>query len=282
MTQKSTLSSTPGGILDLHDIRSQQVAMAVQELLERHHGDKLLLVPEGFELQSTERFQDQRQRLAANFSFADLPEWAAYIQAQPLQENQAICMIDHESMAARATLDHGNAEKPLHGSHKATLKLEKTPEYAALLKISGDRLKQKQLAEWIEDWAHCISGESTEAEAMDAKQLAMSVRKITIDASRSSDHETSDFGSNRSTLEKIEARNKERMPAWIFFTTKPYDDLGERTFRMRVSVIASAEEPTLVLRIVGLETEQRSMAAEFKKLVKEALKEAPVSVYVGQ
>lgn len=278
---QATLQAATGGLIDLHDIRKNQVAVALQELLEHHHGDNLVLVPEGFELKSTEKWQAQRQRMSASFSFADLDEWAAYIEAQQLGEDQAICMIDHQRMSARATLDHGNTTTPLHGEHKAVLTLEKTPEYTALININGERQKQKQLADWIEDWAHCITGESTEAEAMDAKQLAHAVRKITIDATRSVENQVSDFGANRSALEKIEARNKDRMPAFIFFKAKPYDDLAQRTFRLRVSVIASGDEPALVLRAVGLEMEQRSMAQEFKGLVKTALNKTPVGVYVG-
>lgn len=268
-------------LIDLTSIRKEQVALEVQKLLEDHHDDKLLLVPEGYRLESTEKYQETKDRMRANWCFSDLGEWAGYIHDQNLPGNQAICMIDQDHMNARAVLDHGSLIAPLHGDHKAKLELEETPEYASLLQTNGDRLKQKDLAEWIEDWAHCIKGESTEAEPMDAKQLAHSVRKITVDATRTSDHETHDFGASRSALEKIEARNKERMPAFIWFTCKPYDDLAERCFKLRVSVIASNDEPLLVLRIVGLELEQRSMAQEFKKLVKEALESAPVNVYVG-
>ena len=70
-------------------------------------------------------------------------------------------------MSAAAILNFGTTDAPGHCDSKATVKLDQTAPYTALLEIVNKRLTQRELAEFIEDWRSfitCWSEEDAEGE----------------------------------------------------------------------------------------------------------------------
>jgi uncharacterized protein YfdQ (DUF2303 family) len=80
-----------------------------------------------------------------------------------------------------------------------------------------------------------------------AKAIA-AMRTITIKAASESDHTVSDTSASRSTLDQIEARSKETLPADLIFSVVLFEGLGQRDITLRVSVITSSAQPVLKLR----------------------------------
>jgi hypothetical protein len=56
-------------------------------------------------------------------------------------------------MTARSVFNIGTLDNPGHADNVASITLKKTAPFRALLQIDGRRLKQKQIAEWLEDWS---------------------------------------------------------------------------------------------------------------------------------
>lgn len=88
-----------------------------------------------------------------------------------------------------------------------------------------------------------------------------------------------------SAFESVKASSKHTLPALIYYTTKPYADLQERVFVLRLSVTASEKGPVLTLRIKNLERHEEEMAEELGGLVQQAIdaktEADPVPVLLG-
>ena len=164
-------------------------------------------------------------------------------------------------------------QQPGHGDHTASLRLEKTGAFEACLSANGTSFAQKELAHWIEDWHHCITGIDSNGEDLTAKQLANAVRKIEIKATQERSHEEGDWNTKRSGMDALDASAGAATPDIIRFHCIPYEGLAYRTFEMRVSILTDDIKPNLKLRIIGLETAQEEMAKEFKLVLADELEE---------
>lgn len=228
-----------------------------------------MLVPEGYKLQSLESFMDSPTRFRGSFSTASIEDYANYVNA----EDVARVFVDIDSMRAKAFFDLGNPGLPGHAEHTATLTLQKTGAYQACLGANGNSFAQKELAHWIEDWHHCITGIDSNGQELTAKMLANSVRKIEIKATQERSHEEGDWNTKRSGMDALDASAGDATPDIIRFHCIPYEGLGYRTFEMRVSILTDDIKPKLKLRIIGLETAQEEMAKEFKDVLQGELDE---------
>lgn len=228
-----------------------------------------MLVPEGYKLQSLEAFMDSPTRFRGSFATNSIEDYGNYVNA----EDEARVFVDVDAMRAKAFFDLGNPATPGHGEHTASLRLEKTSAFEACLSANGTSFAQKELAHWIEDWHHCITGIDSNGEEMTAKQLANSVRKIEIKATQERSHEEGDWNTKRSGMDALDATAGTATPDIIRFHCLPYEGLTYRTFEMRVSILTDDIKPKLKLRIIGLETAQEEMAKEFKQVLADELEE---------
>ena len=207
----------------------------------------------GEKLISIEHLMSGRARFRGRFETSVLSEFAGYLKA-----NQGgVGYIGADSCTAKVYLNLGTQEKPGHGDWTASLKLEPTAAYAALRRADGVRFEQKQLVEWIEDWAALLDAEQGMPYAI------ASIRNLTISTSKDVTHTDKDFGASRSSLESIEAKSGAGIPSHLQFTCTPYLGFMQRTFKLRLSVI-TGDKPGLTLRIVGREQLDEDIAKEFK------------------
>ncbi|UQI38840.1 DUF2303 family protein [Vreelandella venusta] len=228
-----------------------------------------LLVPDGYSLESLEKYQETPSRFRGTFTTESIEDYGNYVNS----EDEARVFVDVEAMRAAAFFDLGNPSAPGHGEHRAYLKLEATGAYVACLSANGTSFAQKELAHWIEDWHHCIAGIDSNGQELTAKQLANSVRKIEIKATSERSHEEGDWNTKRSGMDALDANAGDATPDIIRFHCLPYEGLAFRTFEMRVSILTDDIKPKLKLRIIGLETAQEEMAKEFKYVLQGELDE---------
>lgn len=272
-------------LIDLDAIKKEQVALQVQAAVSVNKKFPAAVLPDGYKIIELDHLNESPNHFKDHRFFSDLDEWSRYL-ADNLSEglgDDAVCFINADNMQSTATLDRGTPSLPGHCFHKASLTLKPTPEYVALDEVNGGGNDQKKLAEWVEDWAHCITGVDTEGKAMDAKQIVHSIRNITTETTSTSDNIVGDFEQNRSVLEKVESKNKDRQTAYVEMNFKPFDDLNFYNFTLRVSNTSDKDlKPRITLRCVGLEMIKREMAQEFKNLVNMRLDKTPIKVYVGQ
>ena len=211
-----------------------------------------------------------RRRARGTMSTAYVAPFAQYATAYA--EPGAAVFVDAEHMAATAVLDLGTKETPGHTDNRAKLQPTKTAAYAALLVINGRAQSQQALVEFFEDWGSVarLSFFAGDDEVTPGKALA-AVRRITIENLRKVESEEQQLSANRTAFESVKATSHEPIPTTIYYTCKPYADLVERTFVLRLSILTGDKAPSLVLRIQNLEAHVEAMGGELAELVRTSI-----------
>lgn len=238
------------------------------------------ILPDGTSVASLERFALERFRFRGAMDTTSIDDFVRYSVAYAQEEEKARCFIDADNMLARSIFNIGTLDNPGHADNVASIKLKKTAPFRALLAINGDRLSQKQIAEWLEDWSDFLLAFDAEGQTMDISKAAQAVRRVTIQQTNQADHEDSDFAGRKSLMQSVEASSKDVMPVAFEFKCIPYEGLGERRFSLRNSLLKSGE-PVFVLRIVQLEAQEEEMANEFRDLLIAQFDDKPVETFIG-
>lgn len=238
------------------------------------------MLPKDVSVESLERFGLARFRFRGAMDTTSIDDFVRYSVGYASTEEPARCFIDAQNMSARSVFNIGTLDNPGHADNVSTIKLKQTAPFRALLAINGDRLNQKQIAEWLEDWSDYLSAFDAEGNVLSIAQAAQAVRRITIQQATQADHEDGDFSGKKSLMQSIEASSKDVMPVAFEFKCVPYEGLGERAFSMRNSLLKSSE-PCFVLRIVQLEAQEEAIANEFRDLLIGKFNEKPVDTYIG-
>lgn len=238
----------------------------------------VLALPEDVTVRDLEAYLPQRRRMRGTFSTAYVEHFVQY--AGTMAAPGAVVFVDAPEMAATAVLDLGDNEAPGHCDHRAKLALRKTAAFDALSQIEGRAQGQQKLAEWLEDWAahakvECFAG----SETLPLGRVVAAVRTITIEALRKVNSEEQQLSANRTAFESVAASSKETLPTHIYYSCRPYPDLAERLFVLRLSVITS-DKPTLVLRVASMEQHTEAMGQELAELVRTAMREQPEALPV--
>ncbi|ECY3259719.1 DUF2303 family protein [Salmonella enterica subsp. enterica serovar Alachua] len=238
------------------------------------------LLPENTSVESLERFSLERFRFRGAMDTTSIDDFVRYSSGYADAGEPARCFIDAENMAARSIFNIGTLDNPGHADNVSTIKLKKTAPFRALLGINGDRLSQKQIAEWLEDWKDYLIAFDADGNTMQITQAAQAVRRVTIQQATQADHEDGDFAGKKSLMQSIEASSKDVMPVAFEFKCVPYEGLSERAFSMRNSLLKS-NDPCFVLRIVQLEAQEEAIANEFRDLLIDKFDGKPVETFIG-
>jgi uncharacterized protein YfdQ (DUF2303 family) len=237
-------------------------------------------LPSDVELHSLERFTLKRFRFRGAMHTTSIDDFVRYSVGYASEAEPARCFINAEDMSARSIFNIGTLDNPGHADNSASIELKKTAPFRALLGIDGNRLSQKQIAEWLEDWSDYLTAFDAAGETMAIAQAATAVRRVSIQQVNQADHEDDDFSGKKSLMQSIEASSKDVMPVAFEFKCVPYEGLGERRFKLRNSLLKSGE-PCFVLRIVQLEAQEEEIANEFRDLLVGKFDGKPVETFIG-
>jgi uncharacterized protein YfdQ (DUF2303 family) len=232
-------------------------------------GRAVAAVPNDFEVKDFETYLPTRRRPRGTMATSVLADFAAYAGANAAPG--ASVFIDKDRMRATAVLNLGTTDQPGHADNLATITLEKSAAFAALLSIAnGQPRKQTDVAEFLEDWAPFIACRN-EADVIPTGHAAAAIRNITIEAAKKVTSSEQQLGAARSAFESVQASSGVNLPTQIEFRCEPpYFGLSSRTLGLRLSILTT-DKPMVVLRVVKLEEHQEGMAAEFAQLTRDAV-----------
>lgn len=243
------------------------------------HAEHVVALPNDFALHDMEHLQVCRRRARGTMGTRFIAPFASY--AAEHRESGATVFVDPESLTATAVLNLGTSDHPGHADNLAELQLKKTAAYAALCTIIQTPRSQVEIAEFLEDWqfVQCFNDEAE----VKRPQAIAAIRKITIDSSRKQETSEQQLGATRSAFESVQASSFEPLPTMLYFKCKPYSDLAERLFVLRLSILTSDSKPKIVLRVQSPETHAEEMAAELAALVGAAFPDRSViPVLIGK
>lgn len=264
----------------ISQIQNMAVASLSLDAIEKSLCPAIVL-PNDFKVSSLENLQEGRFRFRGEMKTTSISDFVKYSIKNAIEEGVS-CFIDANEMSAKTIFNIGTIGEPGHADNTALVKLKQTAPFSALLKIDGVKYRQKELAEWLEDWRDYLMAFDAEGNVLDIKQAISAVRRITIESTRSAEHEDHDFSAKRSVLESVEARSKDVMPTAFQFTCTPYDELKERSIKLRYSVLTGGDVPVLVLRIVQLENLEEQIAQEFRNLLCDEFDESEIETFIGK
>ncbi|QGW04719.1 DUF2303 family protein [Proteus terrae subsp. cibarius] len=264
----------------ISQIQNMAVASLSLDAIEKSLCPAIVL-PNDFKVSSLENLQEGRFRFRGEMKTTSISDFVKYSIKNAVEEGVS-CFIDADEMSAETIFNIGTIGEPGHADNTALVKLKQTAPFSALLKIDGVKYRQKELAEWLEDWRDYLMAFDAEGNVLDIKQAISAVRRITIESTRSAEHEDHDFSAKRSVLENVEARSKDVMPTAFQFTCTPYDELKERSIKLRYSVLTGGDVPVLVLRIVQLENLEEQIAQEFRSLLCDEFDESEIETFIGK
>ncbi|MDP5208874.1 DUF2303 family protein [Microbulbifer sp. 2205BS26-8] len=239
----------------------------------------LLATPDSFRIHSLEKYLPGRNRYRGLMETVALEDFTSY--CLEFGGDESACFVDPQRMTARTVFNLGSVLEPGHADFTAKLSLIQTAELKDLLQLNGERCKQKRMAEFMEDYADNITCYSSDGEAIPNSKAVAAIRRLTIESSRKEEHETQDFNTSRSALEKIEARSDEGLPAGFRFECTPYNGLDARSFDLRLSILTGGDAPTLTARIKRLEATQEDMGRELQEKLAGAFKPSKINTYIG-
>ncbi|MCO4182605.1 MULTISPECIES: YfdQ family protein [Proteus] len=264
----------------ISQIQNMAVASLSLDAIEKSLCPAIVL-PNDFKVSSLENLQEGRFRFRGEMKTTSISDFVKYSIKNAIEEGVS-CFIDADEMSAKTIFNIGTIGEPGHADNTAVIKLKQTAPFAELLKIDGVKHRQKELAEWLEDWRDYLMAFDADGNVLDIKQAISAVRRITIESTRSAEHEDADFSAKRSVLENVEARSKDVMPTAFQFTCTPYDELKERSIKLRYSVLTGGDIPVLVLRIVQLENLEEQIAQEFRNLLCDEFDESEIETFIGK
>ena len=234
-------------------------------------------LPKDMIIHQLEHLLPSRTRFRGKFQTSQIKEFAAYFEQQA---EETTVFVDEDNMAAYAFFNMGTAEEPGHCDHQAILALRKTAPFKALLAVNAQKISQKSLAEWVEDWRDYIScHEIIGGPVLNIATAIASIRKVTIAAQAEKQTTVGNLSAERSDFERIEAKG-DALPSFLAFKCEPYQSLPEREFTVRIAIHTDGNAPSFTLHIIRNELQEQEISQDLAKCLAAALPESS-NILVG-
>lgn len=240
--------------------------------------DGMAVLPGNHQLVSTEKYQKLRNRYRGQLKTDSLNGFADYVNTfndDPGAE-QAKLFVDKQEMNAIAFFNLGTHDLPGHGDHTALLLMNPRAEYKSAVAMNGKAPSQRDLAEWLEDYAPYITAFDANNEAMTSAEAAYAVRNLTIGTTSQVESNQGNTGHAMSAMEAVEAKSRGKLPTSLTFTCIPYDGMNEQVLTIRLVTAGQKDGPMFRTRIVGYEVLQEQIATDFCLLLAEKTDIEPV------
>ena len=243
-------------------------------------------VPESVCLQSTERYQEHPSRHRVGFDTVRITDFTAYLASESQGAYTAVA-ISPDADGAQAIVDMGHHDEPKWGAHTAQLRMQRTPEFAAIEDIVGKPLTQTDMAEFLEDYGYCITPVIQRSDAENPEdgtigQAVQIIRKIEINRKQESSHEDDDYSAKLEGMEAIDMRGRDgKKIVSLKCRLQCYEDTAERVVEVRMSKMLEGNTPRLKLRIVAPDTIRRAIQDEMESRIKGHADLAGVRVLIG-
>lgn len=223
-------------------------------------------LPPEFPLQDLERYMDNPRRQTGTMTTFDMGAFGKYC-AQHADPQLSACFVDAEAATAAMIFNFGKMDEPGHCDFIAILKMQQTAEFTALYNAVLSASSQKDVAEFMEDWAPMLMALDASGNTMNLASSILAIRNIDIKGVRNVGSTVENFSASKSTFEKISAESQHVLPSELTFICAPYHGLTTKEFRIRLSVGTSGDNIRMKLTIRAFEAMKQKIADEFADLV---------------
>lgn len=236
-----------------------------------------LILATGETMINVEKLQEFRSRFRGKLTTQSVDDFVEYTRAKGKEYGTPAVFVDGAAMNAVAFYNLGDSNNAGHGDDLGVLNLPKTGPFAALCELLDQRIDQKKLAEFLEDWRDNVRAFSEFDEVAGLNPMTLgkaiaAVRNVTIESRQQSDSAVGNFNAEKTALESVEARSQHVLPPFLEFSCEPYMDLPRRAILLRMSVITSGTIG-FVVRMVRKPDVLEAIAQDFKERLAAGLKD---------
>lgn len=253
----------------IQQIQNLAVAALAGEGAFQHTDVPVVLVPQGFEIASLEKYGALPTRHKETFSTKYIGEFFLY--ASENASSKPTVFIDESSMRATAIFDRSTPDQPKWQHHTSALRLENTPALQALLNQNGRPFTQQDLIDFAQDWNEHITFYHGHDE-LDFDDAIARIRRLKVTNSTTAESVRGDFKANVSVIEQIEIDAAGApLPSHFTFVTEPHLQFDQRIYTGQLRALGDENKPQLKYRLIGLPAIEQSIAEEFKKRINDAM-----------
>lgn len=276
---------SPETIEKIQKLSAEQQSSLIEQLDKQVLHADLAVQAEGVSIVNLEKYKEHRDNMRGAFATDSIKEFHSFTKEQLDQFPAFPVFVNGPHMSAEAIIDFGDAKLPGHCRFTGRVKLEPTALYSTLLSnIHNNTFSQRDFAELLEEYQAnvqvIVETEDGKAPADLVKSLA-SIRNMTVERLRNTSSEENNYTRGASVLEKQQIQSAGLKPVAFTFKCKPYTDLIERTFLIRISPITRSDSVIFALKVLTLEETKEDIALEFKSLLIDGFADTGVTTYMG-
>ncbi len=233
-------------------------------------GASIAIVPEGFKIHSTEKFNDFRDRFRGTFATTSIPAFVQYVTDR--NNTDVRTFIDTaRGLIAKTIFNLGNEFTAGHADDIALLRLEKQPEFLALERANGQRFRQQDLIDWVDDWADFVTAHN-ESGPIPTEKAIRALQKVKIQKGHEVDSQVRDLGYQASVTEKMEATGTdENLPTHFVMRTESFKGLPVEDLKISFRISTKDDAPTFLLRHIGKDAHDQRRADQFVNILETEL-----------
>ena len=243
-----------------------------------------VIVPDGYRLESLERFNQVPNLFKGTFSTTVLGEFTKYV-VQHGNENSAV-FIDNEQIKATAIIDQGSHEEPQWGKHRADITLLKPPAYQSLLRFNNQLLTQQDFIDFAGDWGDNITFVFDDDSKQSVDKVIKLLRKVKVGFNSTREQEVNANSSSKSALESIEIKaGNDPLPIGFVFTTLAYESIQLINFECQLRATSDDKGVKFKFRVNQLDAINERISNEFRNAVTARFQEKTeldISIHIGK
>ncbi len=268
-------------MLDIKEIQRNSEIIDINKILNRAD---IIFADDKTSVVDLEKFQDKRRRMRGNYNTTSIKAIAQFvgssIDKNSLDIDNPTCFIGEDG-EAEVVLNFGNTEVPLHQDFTASISLKKTAVFNALSDIKDTRLRQRELAEFIEDFHPHITAYTASYDEIDLSTAINAIRDITIESSRKSQKTEEEYRDTSSAFTSVEAKFKDATPVFLKFNIPVFNEIDNKEFIFRISVITANDEIALSIRCAHWDQVLEEINLEFQNKLDNVLSPLGVRTFIG-
>lgn len=189
------------------------------------------LLPEGFTVQSLEKFQAVPNQITADHRFGDVRSLAAYLNV--FANEQTMIVADFDRAVVRSQIDGDGVGNPSHKTHSATFVARRHEKIEAWLAVCGKPMTQTEFGLFLEDRAVDV----VDPEAADIMDMVMTfdaTKKVTFKSSTRLHDGSRQF----QYVEENDARGGLTLPDHVVILAPVYRGMDPQriTFKLRYRI----------------------------------------------
>lgn len=256
----------------------------IEQINKRDLNSELMVIPEGMKLVPLDKYTKKNHEYRFSFSTIYIDQFIDYNRENYL-EGCSACFISTEEMVAKTIFDLGTQENPMHKIHTATISLEKTPFYSALLLLCERPVSQERCVEFLDEWSDYYNLADDFDVLINNKEAISMLKNITINSKNEVSNSVGFANVGTSTMNSVEVNEKISYPRFMNMYVEPFYGLHSVNIYVRIKYIFDDknEKVSICFSIHRIDQLGRKILENFQHILRDEMSSMSdtFKIYVG-